>query len=499
MNIADIIQTTNKLPQQQPDYNNKTASKTTLRGDVRSMSDLSPGDRFRAGIVNITPSGMTLKLSGGDVISAKTLNSPDARIGDTVIFQVVESFKGQILLEMVKPGDTGGGSIISDGVAREALQAADMPLTAGNMKLVMDLAQSGMPITSNTLHTAAFFMYCCPDFKPTFQQIKFLMDEGFPTDGKTLETFRALLDKTVSLNKNIGELLDFISKLPNSTRNELLRLLAQTGEEGINKDNTPFLKTGASAGDTGNINQAEGRLTLIEPLPFIMRKDNPVDKAGDNYEQRAVSHPDEQAARSLFDEVKSKLYIDLNNDGLNNIGKFYKELDAVTARLSEFIKANMSGEQSSHLQRSLTDIRNNLEFMNQITETKEYLQIPFFTGQNTNGAELHVYRNKSGKKPGKTGNSALVALDYPELGHVQVYIQRTGSRVQLQFRAETSKILNIIASETYKLNGALSGKGFTVAGLSFKRLNSRPEAHTVPEDQQSGGEGITKYSVDMRV
>ena len=460
MNISDI---TNKLGLRQP---TQDKTKSVLRGEFRSLLDLAPGDKFRAGIVNVTLSGMTLKLENGQLIEAKALNSPDARIGDTVIFQVVESAKGQILLEMVKPGVEGGGqgANLSPGVIREALLSADMPLTDENAQLVMDLASSGMPITPKTLQTAAFFMYFDPNFTPSFQQVKFLLTEGFPPEAKSVEVFRDMLDKTTGLNRNIGELFDALMKLPDgAAKGDLLKLLTQapSGAEGP----TP-------------VSQSVARLTLIEPLLP---------------EQTAL-----EDQNRLLDAAKKQLYVDVSRDGLENMGKFYKDLDGTMSRLAEQLKGNDSFE---GLMRPLAQIQQGLEFMNQIDVTKEFLQIPYFTEHggdiSWNEAELHVFKRGGKKKKGGESQTALVALDYPELGHVEVVITRIGKRVNLQFRAETVKTLNILGGESYRLSGALSAAGFNIMGLSFKRLDEPIELTDAPEDED--GARITKYSVDMRV
>jgi len=403
--------------------NTKTA-KMPVKVDVQTVTELLPGDKFRANILNKTLEGMTIRLSGGDVINAKALNSPDVRIGDTVVFLVVENNKNQILLEMVKPGNMGGNTALSKGVIHSALEAAEMPVTPENTRLVMDLAYHGKPIAPKTLQTAAFFMYYNPEMKLNFEQVKFLLDEGFPPEAKTIDVYQKLIDKTTSYNKNISYIYDITDRLPDTDiKREILHILSQ-----------------------------------------------------DN-----------------------KMFVDIHKDGLNELCKFYNDINKLVKKLLTIISENENNEPLREMHRPLVEIRQSIEFMNQINETKEYMQIPFMTENQPYEAELHVFKDKRGKKPDQTNNTALIALDYPELGHVQVYIQRTGNRVQLQFRAETSKILNILAGDSYKLNNILSAKGFSVSGFNFKKITEKFDIHAVPEGQKTNSEGITKYSVDVRV
>jgi hypothetical protein len=222
--VTEVPQPSNNLSSGKADYKSGPLSSAAKTGPS-GAGDLAPGDRFRAGIVNVTPDSITLRLDNGATFQARTLNSPDAHIGDTAIFQVTEMFKGKILLEMVKPDAAGNQAAVTNGVIRQALMAADMPVTDQNIKLTMSLAGSSMPIDPGTLQKAAFFMYSNP--KLTMEQIKFLVNEGFPAETKTLETLNGLMDKTLSLGKNLTELIEAVNNLPDENiKNEYLRLLS---------------------------------------------------------------------------------------------------------------------------------------------------------------------------------------------------------------------------------------------------------------------------------
>ena len=61
-------------------------------------------------------------------------------------------------------------------------------------------------------------------------------------------------------------------------------------------------------------------------------------------------------------------------------------------RLDEFIKQAGSGTEG--LQKAVADVRGNIEFMNQIDQIYNFVQLPLkMNGQNVN-SELYVYTNK---------------------------------------------------------------------------------------------------------
>ena len=498
INIGDI---TNKLGLQASGEGRK--AKAGARGDGGG-TEFMPGDRFRAGIVNATPGEITLRLGGGAMMKARVMNSPDARIGDVVVFEVVENAKGKILLEMVKGG---GGDSLAPGIVRGALIAAELPFTAENVQLVHNLAENGMPIDAKTLQAAAYFMYIDGDFQPTFEQIRFLLAEGFKLEPQTIDTFRALLDNTLNVNKNISEMLELLMKLPEGQRGELLEILGRAHPEfaeflnAFDAGPKAAVPAGAPLGPEG---------LSAEAAVAALFADAAGDEAADRAAQSAVNEnlaedPAEQAAKSeqdLLDAAKKALHVNVHKDGLEHMGKFYKELDALAARLQAHLQERLAADEGLRpVFDRLGDIRQSLEFMSQINATKEYLQIPYVVDHGPrlswNQAELHVFKRRGRQKGANEARTALLALDFAALGHVEVLITRAGSQLTLQFRAETLRSLALLGKDSYKLSEALNNAGYSISGLSFKRLGEATGIEDLPNETWTSE--ITKYSVDVRV
>lgn len=505
--ISDISQATNNLAPNQPDTSAKNP-KIPPKVAVSTAAELNPGDRFRATIMNVTPNGLTLKLEGGAIIAAKSLVSPDAHIGDTVVFLVTESFKGQVLLEMIKNGGQGpglageGSGPISGGVVREALLAADMPLTDQNIQLVLSLADSGLPIDARTLQTAAFFMYKDPAIKLTFDQIKFLLNEGMPPNETTLRAFAEMLNRSAGIGQKFGELIRVLTELPDAAlRHEVLAFLAgdrlsealESLEAMRHNDSTALEQEGVVVEGAETTEELVSLIEKGETEPKAVDEANK-DSANKTAEGRH-NHTQDRLTHVLAEAVKNRFYTDIVKDGLKDIGKTFKELNKAMTELATQFRDRGLDERAV---KTAEDIRNNLLFMNNIKNNKEYMQIPFQAQLRENEAELHVFKKR--KKRLATAQTALIALDYGHLKHVETFITRNGANVTLQFKAENSRILNILGSGIYRLSDAMAAAGFKLSGVTFRKLKEPSDITAESaEDGNQDDKGISKYSVDVRV
>ena len=122
------------------------------------------------------------------------------------------------------------------------------------------------------------------------------------------------------------------------------------------------------------------------------------------YENADLSNPVEMASwKKLFtsDEYNKLLKDNISNQWLlkpldvekkENIDNLYQRLGVQAKALAESITNTLGAE--SKLAQSANNLSNNLDFMNQLNQMFQYIQLPLqMTGQNANG-DLYVYRNK---------------------------------------------------------------------------------------------------------
>lgn len=140
------------------------------------------------------------------------------------------------------------------------------------------------------------------------------------------------------------------------------------------------------------------------------------------------------------------------------VQRLYERLNeqsrAITRALSEAVR----GE--TQLGRSVSNLRENLDFMNQLNQLYQYVQLPLkLGGQQANG-ELYVYTNKKNLAK-KNGNvSAFLHLDMEHLGAVDVYVAMQQNKIQTNFRLADEKSLLLLEKNMDLLTSRLQEKGY---------------------------------------
>ena len=185
--------------------------------------------------------------------------------------------------------------------------------------------------------------------------------------------------------------------------------------------------------------------------------------------------------------------------------QFYSELRDILIQLQEQLSvANVSEENPlafREVQNNVNAIKENLSFMQQISQQIQYYQIPLQTSQ----GELFVYHDKKSRANLSKDANVLVALDTLALGRVEVLVNKNENRLTFQFNGDTDKVIGMIKSKSTELTNALNEKGFQITGLTYqKRKNDRITVLT-PNPVQSGKQQVAKqeetrrYAFDMRV
>jgi len=122
---------------------------------ARRFHELQPGDKFKAQIHDIKPGEVTINLGKGALYTARSMILPEARIGEASVFAVRENdFEGRIVLEMVKLDP----EIKKTNMVKEALQSAKLAITPENIEIGLTLLDNGLPVDTQTLHKAMYFI-----------------------------------------------------------------------------------------------------------------------------------------------------------------------------------------------------------------------------------------------------------------------------------------------------------------------------------------------------
>lgn len=143
-----------------------------------------------------------------------------------------------------------------------------------------------------------------------------------------------------------------------------------------------------------------------------------------------------------------------------NIQNLYQRLNNQVKHLAETV--NNTGLAESNLGQSLNNLSNNLDFMNQLNQMFQYVQLPLqMAGQNVHG-DLYVYRNKNRKMSEDGSVSAVLHLDMDNLGPIDVYVKMLEKKVTTNFYVADDSILDLINDNIHILNERLEKRGYSM-------------------------------------
>ena len=143
-----------------------------------------------------------------------------------------------------------------------------------------------------------------------------------------------------------------------------------------------------------------------------------------------------------------------------NVTALYQRLGNQLKNISNTVANTLGAE--SKLGSAVTNMQNNLDFMNQINQIFQYVQLPLqMSGQDAHG-DLYVYRNKN-KRVSEDGSvSAVLHLDMENLGPVDVFVKMKESKVSTNFYVMDDSILDLINDNIHILNERLEKRGYTM-------------------------------------
>ncbi len=190
------------------------------------------------------------------------------------------------------------------------------------------------------------------------------------------------------------------------------------------------------------------------------------------FETTDLSNPVEMASwKKLFtsDEYNKMLKSTITDQWLlkpgdvekkENIDSLYQRLGTQAKALAETITNTLGAE--SRLAQSANNLSNNLDFMNQLNQMFQYVQLPLqMTNQNANG-DLYVYRNKNKKMSEDGSVSAILHLDMESLGPVDVYVKLKETKVTTNFYVADEEVLDLINDNIHILTERLEKRGYSM-------------------------------------
>ena len=182
------------------------------------------------------------------------------------------------------------------------------------------------------------------------------------------------------------------------------------------------------------------------------------------------------------------------------VEQLYERIREQTARLTQALET--AGKGDTPVARSVQNLQNNVDFMNQMNHLYTYVQLPLkMLGNNAHG-DLYVYTNKKNLAARDGQVSALLHLDMEHLGPLDVYVTMKEKQVSTNFTVADEYVLDLIGDNIEILNKRLEGRGYSLkAQMHVKEDAGEEEESTIMQTllhQQKNISVLSRTSFDMR-
>jgi hypothetical protein len=248
--------------------------------------------------------------------------------------------------------------------------------------------------------------------------------------------------------------------------------------------------------ENGDLNQ---NLTVKETLTII---DQELQLQKDELEQEDVRDLfSNRGYQRLLGQTMEEQWM-LQPEDLKTKDKLSKLYERLQNQMEQIEKVlHDTGNDQTPLAKATGQIRGNVEFMNEVNQLYNFVQIPLkMNGQNANG-DLYVYTNKRKPREEDGELSAFLHLDMEHLGSTDVYVKMKGKAVDTNFSFSDDKSYELVQQYLPILDAKLTALGYhaTITVDGAEKKMDFVEDFLKKDLPGGGGVGtVHRYSFDVR-
>ena len=511
----------------------------------RQIRALVPGQTLRGEVVSREGNNAQIRLLQDVLVDAKVDADIRLELGQNITFQVKNN--GQTL--NLSPLFT---NMATEGTVLKALDMASLPVNENTVAMTKQLMDAGLPIDKNTLQQIWHESNAFPDAE--ILDLVNLHRVELPVTEENITQMASYRNLTHQLTAGIAEtgesLTNMLQGLVESgdieqaatIYSEVLELLAfedAAGETVTGQQQTegPLPEPGVDVTVTSE--EAEqmpvqpsatapeavpGQKTIIEEPTETASgngqtiKENPGAEKTQEAPQlqnlqkllkQGLETKDIPLLRSILHnskvaELPAKLLADRwsikpeDVESPEKVEELYQKLGKQLKGLSNLLEEN--GQRGSSAYQNVTNLSQNVDFLQQINQTYAYIQLPLHLrqGEHKTG-ELFVYTNKKNlaRKDGQV--SALLHLDMEHLGPLDVYVTLKDTKVSTKFYVQNDAILDYLEAHLDVLTERLQKRGYDCKCETTLRTELQQTAQAMaPLLKTEGSVPVAQYAFDVR-
>lgn len=471
--------TTNTPVNMTPDNRTENVSdKTALnQAGIKFLNSLMSGDTFTGFVNRVKGDTAFIMLNNGAEVSAKLSQGVSVGVGQNVTFMVEDNSSGKISIKPVLANEQQ--AVVID----KALEAAGLSPTSDNINIVKELLSLGMPIDADNLNQMVKNSIRFPE--ADINTLANLQRLDIPVTADNIKEFQlygefnghiesslsdmeaGIIDSFINgINDNIDNADNISNAMQNADK------IISTLYEGLDNENidSSLVKNALSDEAVNELNQlinssVDDKFTaddiknlsvreLINKLTELSSTDNK-----ENIKDIFNSKSFKELIHAAINDTMKLTPKDVA-EGEATVSSYYKRIRKNVENIENSIKSN--GEMSeSSLSKSLSDIKSNIDFMNDLNKNMTYFQMPIKFSESEGNGELYVFTNKKKIASNADNISAMLHLDMDNLKSMDIYVNLSkGNNVSTNFVLETEELLDFVYQHIDKLNERLEQLGY---------------------------------------
>lgn len=194
---------------------------------------------------------------------------------------------------------------------------------------------------------------------------------------------------------------------------------------------------------------------------------------------------EKDSVKELFNKVFSSNW-SLDVEKLKDkaeVKQLYEKLFNDTRNLLNAI--NESAEKFTGAKEGINNLRENIEFMNDLNHYVPYIQIPFHNDENSANSELYVFKNRKNLASSDGELSAFIHLDMSNLGPTDVLVKMRDMHITTNFTMKDEDTLIFIEHHLDYLDKRLNEKGYSFeASVTTKKDEISPISRMLADNER---------------
>lgn len=497
------------------------------------LAQMQPGSTFSGDIIDVRGYAIKILLGDEKTLDATTADSKNLNIGDHITFNVSSNDGKTVMIKPIKINN------FNTNVLLKALEAAEVPANDRNIKVVKTMMQNEMSIDKQSLSEMIKKVDTLEAGEP--QDVVMMERHGIPLSKENVQQFAAYRNCEHRIMAQVDTVATQIPEiLEEALQSNDSQTVASLGKEIINLLNDDV----GTAGISNKMNTSEdGTVKVIQKensyikeqavennsedeafLEKLNIKDEGVILSVNTNNDSKIKLTTEQVLGKLNnlnseelkeflvsdefkdyikDKVEKNFELNVNRLGDNetevkeNVKKLYERLDKKTELLMNLLEN--SGNKDNILYQTTSNMRNNMQFMQDLSQMAAYIQLPVKLNESKAHGDLYVFNRKNGKPVNKDSITAFLHLDLEHLGATDVDVLLEGKTLKTQFSLKDITSVKLVEEHLDELKERLTKRGYSVTLNALVMPDSSNEnAFMNMLENDKPQISIKRYSFDVR-